>query len=58
MTLKEVKASLANSSFLQAAVILNDILPSLKSMGHWLEDTHIQQVRYTGIFCNKTIKSA
>lgn len=26
-----------------AAVVLNDILPSLGSMGHWLDDTHIQQ---------------
>jgi len=26
-----------------AAVILNDILPSLKSMGQWLQDTHVQQ---------------
>lgn len=29
---------------LQAAVVLNDILPSLKSMAHWIQDNDIQQV--------------
>lgn len=39
---------------LQAAVVLNDILPSLGSMGHWLDDTHIQQV-WTVKFHDKTV---
>lgn len=35
------------SFLLQAAVILNDILPSLKSMAHWMQDNDIQQVSIT-----------
>ena len=35
------------SFLLQAAVILNDILLSLKSMAHWMHDNDIQQVSIT-----------